>query len=460
MTTSSLPAESADVIVVGAGPAGTSAAYHLARHGHEVLLLEKSEFPREKVCGDGLTPRAVHHLVRMGVDTRGAGWQRNRGVRFVSGDTSFEVDWPESARFPGYGLTRSRHDFDDLLARRAVAAGARLLTSTRVTGPVLDRAGRVCGVRAVMGAGQRPVICAAPVVIASDGVSARLAVALGLSRLPHRPMATAVRRYHRTAARHDDPYLDIWGDLRVRPGGPPLPGYGWVFPMGDGRVNVGLGLINDRRAGPCETRGLLDAWLARTPAAWGLRDAASADGPLRGAALPMGYNRLPHYTRGLLLAGDCGGMVSPWNGEGIPYALESGELAAEVVTDALARPAGPWRERALQRYPYEVLRRNGRYYRLGNAWAGLLTRPAVASLLSRRLVTSPAAMRWMIRLLGNLTDDRGGDVQDRVINALVRVVPAPVPAPRTARRRAARAGGVAASAAPVSAPARPGERGR
>ncbi|ONK12480.1 geranylgeranyl reductase family protein [Streptomyces sp. MP131-18] len=439
MTTSSLPSEAADVIVVGAGPAGASAAYHLARHGHEVLLLEKAEFPRDKVCGDGLTPRAVHHLVRMGIDTREAGWHTNRGVRFVSGDVSFEVDWPESGRFPGYGLTRSRHDFDDLLARRAVAAGARLFSSTRVTGPVLNRAGRVCGVRAVMGAGQRPVVCSAPVVIAADGVSARLPVALGVGRLPHRPMATAVRRYHRTSVRHADPYLDIWGDLRMRTGGPPLPGYGWIFPMGDGRVNVGLGLVNDRRSGSSEIRQVLDDWLARTPPEWELRDPAGIDGPLRGAALPMGFNRLPHYTRGLLLAGDSGGMVSPWNGEGIPYALESGELAAEIVTDALARPAGPWRERAMLRYPHEVLRRNGRYYRLGNAWATLLARPAITSLVSRRLITSPAAMRWMIRLLVNLTDDRGGDTADRVINALVRVVPAPAPVPRGARRAPRRA---------------------
>lgn len=423
--------ESADVIVVGAGPAGSAAAYHLARQGRDVLLLEKSEFPREKVCGDGLTPRAVRHLIRMGIDTDGPGWHRNRGVRFFSHGAVVEIDWRENTRFPGYGLTRSRHDFDEILARRAAEAGARLRTATRVTEPVLDRTGRVRGVAARVGAGQEPAVFEAPLVIAADGVAARLAVALGVDRVSKRPMATAIRRYHHSAARHDNPYLDIWADLRAGPGSPPLAGYGWIFPMGDGRVNVGLGLVHGAPSGQPDTRRLLDAWLARTPSEWGLTDPGSADGPVRGAALPMGFSRLPHYTRGMLLAGDSGGMVSPWSGEGIAYAIEAGELAAETAATALTRPAGPSRERVLQRYPLEIHRRLGRYYRLGNLWADLQTKPAFTSFLSRRIVTSPAAMRYLTRLLVNVTDDGNGrDTPDRIVNALVRAVPAQVPRKR------------------------------
>nr|WP_052850647.1 geranylgeranyl reductase family protein [Streptomyces avicenniae] len=427
------------MIVVGAGPAGSSAAYHLARQGLDVLLLEKSDFPREKVCGDGLTPRAVRQLLRMGIDTAAEGWHRNRGVRFYSAHDSLEVDWPESSRFPGYGLTRSRHDFDDLLARQAVHAGARLWTGARVTAPVVDRAGRVRGVEAVVGKEKRPVTCAAPVVVAADGVSARLAVALGVDRDPARPMATAVRRYYRSPARHADPYLDVWSELRARPGGPALPGYGWVFPMGDGRVNAGLGLVSTRGAEGGDLRRLLDTWLSTTPAAWGLRDEANAEGEVRSAALPMGHNRRPHYTRGLVLVGDSGGMVSPWSGEGIPYAMESGEVAAEIIGDALARPDAAWRERVLHRYPREIHDRTGRYHRLGTAWAALLTRPAAASFVSGRVLRSPTAMRAMIRLLTNLTDDRGGDAVDRVLTTLVRAVPAraprrPAPVARARRR--------------------------
>src|SRR6266536_2103487 len=134
----------ADVVIVGAGPGGSSAAYHRARHGLSVQLLEKTEFPREKVCGDGLTPRAVRQLVRMGIDTRPeAGWLHNKGLRILGGGIRMELDWPELASFPDYGLTRTRLDFDQLLAEHARDAGAELLTGHNVSGPILDGAGRV-----------------------------------------------------------------------------------------------------------------------------------------------------------------------------------------------------------------------------------------------------------------------------------------------------------------------------
>ncbi|UNT00501.1 geranylgeranyl reductase family protein [Streptomyces tubbatahanensis] len=416
-------AEQAQVIVVGAGPGGSTAAWHLARQGLSVALVEKSEFPREKVCGDGLTPRAVRQLVRMGIDTSAPGWMRNRGLRFVSRGRTLELDWPESSAFPAYGLTRTREDFDQLLARHAEAAGARLHTRTKVTAPLLDRAGRVVGVTTT-GPEGRERDFTAPLVIAADGVAGRLAVSLGIERLKKRPVGTAVRRYFRSQAKHLDPYLESWLDLR-REDGRILPGYSWIFPLGDGRVNVGLGVLNDSRTGSMQTRRLLETWLARTPAAWGLREDGNADGPLRGAALPMGFNRLPHYRDGLVLIGDAGGMVNPCNGEGITYAMESAELAADVAGQALARPAGPARERALEHYPAQMAHRLGRYYRLGRGFSALMARPAFTSLVTQNAVRSPAAMRFMVRLLSNLTDRPGTDAMDHLVNALIRVTPSP-----------------------------------
>ncbi|MGW5670677.1 geranylgeranyl reductase family protein [Micromonospora sp. NPDC003776] len=416
----------ADVIVVGAGPGGSATAYHLARHGVRVLLLEKTEFPREKVCGDGLTPRAVRQLIRMGVDTSPeAGWLHNKGLRVIGGGVRLELDWPDLASFPNYGLVRTRLDFDDLLAQRAVAAGAKLRTSVNVMGPVLDADDRVIGVQAEVGPDKEPATFHAPLVVAADGVSGRFPLALGLAKREDRPIGVAVRRYYRSPAKHDDDYLESWLELRAKGNDALLPGYGWIFGLGDGRVNVGLGVLNSSAAfGKTNYRRLLTDWLANTPEDWGMTDEANAEGPILGAALPMGFNRVPHYTRGVLLVGDSGGMVNPFNGEGIAYAMESGELAAEVAVQALARPAGTERERALMAYPQELKARFGGYYRLGGIFVKLIGRPEVMRLATKHGMPHPMLMRFVLKLLANLTDPRGGDAMDRVINAMTRVAPA------------------------------------
>ncbi|GAA5177470.1 geranylgeranyl reductase family protein [Rugosimonospora acidiphila] len=427
----------ADVIVVGAGPGGSAAAYHLARHGLSVLLLEKSEFPREKVCGDGLTPRAVKQLIDMGVDTsEKAGWVRNRGLRVIGGGIRLELDWPDLASYPNYGLVRTRFDFDQMLATAATGAGATLLTSHNVSGPVLDAAGRVVGVTAQVGPGKERQEFRAPLVLACDGVSARFALALGMAKREDRPIGVAVRRYYRSAARQSDDYLESWLELRSpapaqRGGGRSLredellPGYGWIFGMGDGRVNVGLGVLNSSSAfGKTNYRTMLTDWLSTTPDDWTMNDESYAEGPIQGAALPMGFNRVPHYTRGVMLIGDAGGMVNPFNGEGIAYAMESGTLAAEIAVHALARPAGPERERVLRHYPIELKARYGGYYRLGGWFVKLIGNPQVMKIATRHGMPHPMLMKFVLKLLANLTDPRGGDAMDRIINGLTRMAPA------------------------------------
>ncbi|MEV4479763.1 geranylgeranyl reductase family protein [Micromonospora coxensis] len=416
----------ADVIVVGAGPGGSATAYHLARHGVRVLLLEKTEFPREKVCGDGLTPRAVRQLVRMGVDTSPeAGWLHNKGLRVIGGGVRLELDWPDLASFPNYGLVRTRLDFDDLLAQRAVGAGAKLRTGVTVLGPVLDADDRVIGVQAETGPEKEPVTFHAPLVVAADGVSGRFPLALGLAKREDRPIGVAVRRYYRSPAKHDDDYLESWLELRGKGRDELLPGYGWIFGLGDGRVNVGLGILNSSSAfGKTNYRRLLTDWLANTPEDWGMTDETNAEGPILGAALPMGFNRVPHYTRGVMLVGDSGGMVNPFNGEGIAYAMESGELAAEIAVQALARPAGADRERALMAYPQELKARFGGYYRLGGIFVKLIGRPEIMRMATKHGMPHPTLMRFVLKLLANLTDPRGGDAMDRVINAMTKAAPA------------------------------------
>lgn len=413
---------SADVIIVGAGPGGSTTAAYLARAGVDVLVLEKSHFPREKVCGDGLTPRASRELIKLGIDTSAeAGWLRNKGLRIYGGRVEpFEMPWPELDDFPNYGLVRPRADFDQLLAEHARAAGATILEGVTVTEPILDAAGRITGVLAKDGTTYR-----APLVVAADGNSSRLSVAMGLTKRDDRPMGVAVRTYY-TSPRHTDDWLESWLELWDGTPGKSnlLPGYGWIFGMGDGTCNVGLGMLNTSAAfGKTDYKGLLKSWLDNTPEEWQFRDEFRTT-EVRGAALPMGFNRQPAYANGLLLVGDAGGMVNPFNGEGISYAMESGRYAADHITDALARGLGTLSaERALEAYPRTLKQQWGGYFRLGGIFVKLIGDPRIMRLATTYGLPHPMLMRLVHKMLANLTDHPGHDAYDRIINSLTKVAP-------------------------------------
>jgi len=170
-------------------------------------------------------------------------------------------------------------------------------------------------------------------------------------------------------------------------------------------------------------REVLKAWCASMPEDWGYVP-ENMTMPIRGAALPMAFNRQPHYTKGLLLVGDAGGMINPFNGEGIAYAMESGQIAADVMVQAVSRQTPAQREMALHRYPKVLKDTYGGYYTLGRAFVKLIGNPKIMKIAAQRGLTHPMLMKFTLKMLANLTDPTGGDAMDRVINAMSKLAPA------------------------------------
>jgi flavin-dependent dehydrogenase len=238
-------------------------------------------------------------------------------------------------------------------------------------------------------------------------------------------MGVAVRTYF-TSPRHDDDFLESWLELWDSTGGKDvlLPGYGWVFGVGDGTSNVGLGILNSTASfQDVDYRKLLRRWTASMPEEWGFTE-ENQRGAIRGAALPMGFNRTPHYARGLMLVGDAGGMVNPFNGEGIAYAMEAGRIAADVVVQARGRSTAQSRERALLRYPDILADTYGGYYTLGRYFVQVIGRPEFMRYATRYGLRRRTLMRFTLKMLANLTEPTRGDAMDRVINGLSKMAPA------------------------------------
>jgi geranylgeranyl reductase family protein len=397
-----------DVLVVGAGPGGSAAAYHLARHGIDVTVIDKATFPREKVCGDGLTPRGVASLIRMGIDPAEPGFERVRGLRIHSKRTTIELPFPDLASWPGYGLVRTRLDLDQMLVERAQKAGARLREATEAIEPAMAE-GWVSGamVKASEDPEAEPTEVRARFTIAADGAASRFASSAGVRRDGTRPLGIAARRYH-TTDHHPGPWFEAWLDLWE--GDMLLPGYGWLFPLPDGTVNLGAGLLNTfKNFKDVSAQRLFHAFGRMLPSEWGISE-ASAQGRILSGPLPMSFNRTPTMLPGMLLVGDAAGAVNPFNGEGIAYAMETGEIAAELIHDALVsgHPA------RASTYPTVLRDRYARYFSLGRGFAKAIGHPKVMAAATRYMLPNERIMSFSTRMLINLSDGRDGDFQDKL----------------------------------------------
>jgi len=410
-----------DVLVVGAGPSGAAAAYWLAERGHRVLVVEKKRFPREKTCGDGLTPRAVRQLEDMGLGDPLGDYLRYGGLRSIAHGVTLELAWPDHPEFPPYGYVVRRRDLDEMVAGRAVKAGATLWPASEATEPVVE-GGLVTGaVVRRRETGTTETVRARYLVVA-DGANSRFGRALGASRDRSYPLGMAVRGYFASPF-HDEPWIESHLDLRDREGNH-LPGYGWVFPVGDGTVNVGVGLLSTFHGWKSvNTSKLMDAFVATAPPRWGIAP-ETACGPPTGGKLPTGGSVTPKTGPTWLVIGDAGGAINPFNGEGIAYAYETGRLAAAALDRALVSGDGL----ALRSYEAELAARYDLYFKVARAFVRAIGNPAVMRELTRVGMQSRTLMEWVLRIMANLLrpDELGpAEAAYQAVAALVKVAPEP-----------------------------------
>jgi geranylgeranyl reductase family protein len=408
-----------DVLVVGAGPSGAAAAFWLATLGHRVVVIDKKRFPREKTCGDGLTPRAVRQLDDMGLTDQLTEFQRFDGLRSIGHGITLELAWPKHPDFPNYGYVVRRRELDDMVANRAVKAGATLLPATEATEPLIED-GRVVGAIVLdKDTGTSRAIRARYVIVA-DGANSRFGRALGTARNRTYPLGMAIRGYF-TSPLHDDPWIESHLDIRNREGNH-LPGYGWIFPVGDGTVNVGVGLLSTFTGWKnVNTSHLMDAFCATAPSRWGISPETST-GPPTGGRLPTGGSVMPRVGSTYLVVGDAAGSVNPFNGEGISLAYETGRLAADAVDLALVTGDNL----ALETYSQRLDEVYGLYFKVARTFVRAIGNPAVMRELTRVGMRSRTLMEWVLRIMANLMrpEELGpAEAAYRAVAAIVRLVP-------------------------------------
>lgn len=399
---SASPVQRTDVLVVGAGPAGSATAAWAARAGLDVVLADAETFPRDKPCGDGLTPRAIAELDALGLSPWLEGRARNWGLRAAGFGQTLYLPWPGGS-LPRYGGAAPRLELDAAIRQVALDSGAVAVEGYRAADVTLQN-GRVTSVTFAVGKEQRTIECQR--LIVADGARSQLGRKLG--RTWHRSTAYGVAaRGYIKSHRSDDPWISSHLELRGQQD-EILSGYGWVFPLGDGEVNIGVGtLATDARPADVNLRGLMQHY------ADAQRDDWQLEGEIRApwsALLPMGGAVSGVAGRNWMLVGDAAGCVNPLNGEGIDYGLETGHLAAQMlagsVPSALLDYERSWAPILRERY--------GTAFSIARRLAGFLTVPGLLPTLGPIGMRSRSLMTIALRVMGNLVTDEDRDATARL----------------------------------------------
>ncbi|OZF50239.1 FAD-linked oxidoreductase [Rhodococcus sp. 14-2470-1b] len=387
---------STDVLVIGAGPAGSSAAAWAARAGRDVVLADAATFPRDKTCGDGLTPRAIAELNRLGLGDWVRGRAENRGLRLSGFGQELQLEWPGGS-LPTVGSAVPRTELDDRIRVAAVDSGATMIEGAKAVDATTDGA-RVTSVTFANG---EEIRCEK--LIVADGVRSTLGKKLGRTWHRDTTFGVAARAYI-DSDRSDDPWISSHLELRDA-AGTVQPGYGWIFPLGTGQVNIGVGtLATAKRPGPGALRPLLDLYTSQRRQDWSLTGDLRA---VASALLPMGGAVSNVAGVNWAIIGDAAACVNPLNGEGIDYGLEGGRFVADMLSENDLTLAWP----TLLREHY------GQAFSIARRLAGLLTVPRFLPATGPIGMRSRALMTVAVRVMGNLVTEADSDLVARAWRA-------------------------------------------
>jgi geranylgeranyl reductase family protein len=383
-----------DVVVIGAGPSGSSAAAWAVRNGRDVLVIDSADFPRDKACGDGLTPRAVAELELLGLRHWLDGRIRHHGLRMSGFGGEVEVPWPGPS-FPSTSSAVPRTELDERIRSVAADDGAKMLLGVKAVDVKHDSNGRVSSV--VLDDGSE---LGCEHLIVADGARSTLGRALGRTWHRETVYGTAIRGYIATP-RADEPWITSHLELRS-PDGDVLPGYGWIFPLGNGEANIGVGaLATAKRPADAALRPLMSYYASLRREEWGFTGEPRAG---LSALLPMGGAVSGVAGPNWMLIGDAAACINPLNGEGIDYGLETGRLAAEMLGTGDLTHA----------WPAELRRHYARGFSVARRLGLLLTIPRFLPATGPVAMRSQRLMSIAVRVMGNLVTDEDADWTARV----------------------------------------------
>ncbi len=341
-----------DVVIVGAGPSGSTTAHYLAKEGFNVLLLDKFDFPRDKTCGDGLTPRALHILDDMGIlDTVNHVGQRSNKLELISpkGHTASALI-PKKGNLCDYLLVVPRLILDNIILECALSSGAKFQAPVRVTS--IEQEGNTMLVKGEQRA--KVITFQARMVIHATGANTKLLLNTGiLKKMPQ--MVLAARTYY-------DGITSIIDAAQFRIDNVPLPGYGWIFPVSDTSANVGIGLFRVGLASrwlPKNAHAAFDTFI-QSPPLQKLLSGARQVGPIKGFPIRVDFARSTTFGERTMIIGEAAGLVNPVTGEGIDYGMESGKMAAEHLSHMFA--VGDFSVKQLAAYDKQLRQRYQRLF--------------------------------------------------------------------------------------------------